>query len=188
MFAVLAEDKSDADVITQLIRRHLANQSLPVKPKGYEGCATMCRKGARDIKSWVRSGIGVSRVVVCHDADCNSPADVRTKVLREVIEPSGFDGPACIVVPVQEIEAWIIADEQAINKVIPKFRFKGHPLPESINNPKEWLRAQSRAARSKPLYSSTTFNPAVAERLSLEVVAKKCPSFRSFLDWLNQHD
>jgi hypothetical protein len=90
------------------------------------------------------------------------------------------------VIPVEEIEAWLIADEVAINDVIPSFKFNGHPHPEMIHNPKEWLCDQSRASNGKPLYSPKTFNPAVAKKLRFEVVAKKCPSFKAFMDWLDK--
>ncbi len=79
----------------------------------------------------------------------------------------------------------MIADEAAINQVIPTFSFKGHENPERIRDPKEWLCAQSRAANGKPLYSPKTFNPAVARRLRFDVVARKCPSFKCFLDWID---
>jgi len=85
---------------------------------------------------------------------------------------------------VQEIEAWLIADESAITAVIPSFRFKGHSQPESIQSPKEWLIDQSEAENGKPLYSPKTFNAAVAKHLRFDVVAKKSPSFKAFLDCL----
>jgi hypothetical protein len=87
---------------------------------------------------------------------------------------------------VQEIEAWLIADEQAIIAVIPSFRFKGHNQPESIQSPKEWLISQSKAENGKPLYSPKTFNSAVAKRLRFDVVQKKCPSFKAFVDCLSK--
>ena len=101
------------------------------------------------------------------------------------MRPSGAEDQCCITIPVQEIEAWLIADEQAITAVIPSFLFKGHSRPESIQSPKEWLIRESEAANGKPLYSPKTFNAAVAKRLRFDVVQQKCPSFKTFLDCLN---
>ena len=165
-----------------IVRRHFGD-GAQIKSKGYEGCAKLCRKGARDIKAWILRGM--TRVIVCHDADSNDPTKVREKVIKAVLHPSGFSGAACVTIPVEEIEAWIIADEAAITAVIPSFKFTGHPSPETIHDPKEWLCRQSRASNGKPLYSPATFNPAVAKELRFEVVAKKCPSFKAFMNWLN---
>lgn len=179
MYAILAEDKSDAEALKVIIRKHLKNSAITVKTKGYGGCAPLRRKGAKDIQYWATEG--VVHFVVCHDADANSPEDIRKAVTDKVLTPSGFADKCCIVVPVQEIEAWLIADETAICNVIPSFAFEGHPNPESIVSPKEWLVRKSRAANGKPLYSPATFNPEVAKHIRLDVVARKCASFRAFI-------
>lgn len=124
--------------------------------------------------------------MICHDADSNAPSDILERVLASIVRPSGKESECCVIVPVQEIEAWIIADETAVNAVIPSFRFKGHRQPEKIVSPKEWLIKQSEAANGKPLYSPKTFNAAVSKRLRLDVVQKKCPSFKNFVDCLNK--
>jgi len=183
MFAILAEDDSDAEAISHIVRRHFNDDSLSIKKKGYDGCGGLCAKGARDIKTW--SVQGITRFVVCHDADSNAPSDIREKVLKAIARPSGVEQQCCITVPVQEIEAWLIADEQAVAAVIPSFQLKGQSQPESISSPKEWLIKQSEAENGKPLYSPKTFNAAVAKRLRFDVVQRKCPSFKAFVDCLN---
>jgi hypothetical protein len=184
MFAILAEDESDADALSHIVKRNFNNDRLSIRKKGYDGCGALCRKGARDIKAWRAQGI--KRFVVCHDADSNPPDDIREKVLSSIVRPSGAEKQCCITVPVQEIEAWLIADEQAISTVISSFRFSGHKRPETIQSPKEWLITQSKAANGKPLYSPKTFNAAVAKRLRFDVVQEKCPSFKAFVDCLNE--
>jgi hypothetical protein len=185
MFAILAEDDSDAEALSHIVKRHFSNDRLSVKKKGYDGCGGLCAKGARDIKAWSMQGI--TRFVVCHDADSNPPSEIREKVLKAIVRPSGAEQQCCITVPVQEIEAWLIADEQAITAVIPSFRFKGHNQPETISSPKEWLIKRSEAENGKPLYSPKTFNAAVARRLRFDVVKGKCPSFRAFVECLNHN-
>lgn len=182
MFAILAEDDSDAEALSHIVKKHFKNDRLSVKKKGYDGCGGLCAKGARDIRTW--RDLGIQRFVVCHDADQHPPEKIRQKVLEAIVKPAKAEDVCCITVPVQEIEAWLIADETAIATVIPSFHFKGHKQPESIQSPKEWLIKQSEAANGKPLYSPKTFNAAVAKHLRFDVVASKCPSFKSFLDCL----
>lgn len=182
MFAILAEHDSDAEVLDCIVRKHFEGRRFSVKRKGYDGCPGLMRKGQRDIRAWI--GQGISRFLICHDSDAHPPKSIRELVKSKIVGTSVATG-YCIVVPVQEIEAWLIADETAINEVIPSFRFEGHPNPESIDSPKEWLIRKSRASNGKPLYSPTTFNAAVARRLTFDTVAKKCPSFREFLSCLD---
>jgi hypothetical protein len=89
-----------------------------------------------------------------------------------------LDYAYCIVVPVQEIEAWVIADEDAIRRVIPTLSIKAVPSPESVGSPKEWLQKESKSGRSKPLYVPTIHNPRVVEHIDLEKLERKCPAFR----------
>ena len=58
-----------------------------------------------------------------------------------------------IIIPVQELEAWILADAQAVTKVSP-----GQPddvqNPEAVVKPKEYLQRASRQANSRPRYAA----------------------------------
>ena len=101
-----------------------------------------------------------------------------------VIKPAGIEANACIVVPVQEMEAGLIADEAAIAKTIPLFKLSPVAPPEKIAKPKEYLEKKSRVTRTRSLYSHVTHNSRVAEHLDLKKVADKCPSFRPLLQFL----
>jgi len=183
MLAILAEDDSDAECLTVIIRRHYGNNKLEIKRKGYDGCGGLCSKGARDIRAWREAG--VTRFVICHDADRRPEFEIREKVLSRVVRPSGSTVDCCVAVPVQEIEAWLIADESALTSVISTLRIKPQGQPESLVDPKEWLVKQSQAANGKPLYFSA-LNSSVAQHMRLDVVAKKCPTFKAFLECLRQ--
>ncbi|HZZ44039.1 MAG TPA: DUF4276 family protein [Tepidisphaeraceae bacterium] len=178
MIAVLAEDKSDADTLVVIIRALLGN-GIKIAHKGFHGCGELCKKGAVHIELFKAKG--AKKFIVCHDSDRSIPSEVETKVRREIIIPSGVNADACIVVPVQEIEAWIIADEKAISRVIPSFQLNPVAHPETRESPKEWLENQSRVRTVRPLYSHAVHNPRVAAHMDYEKVAMKCPSFRPLM-------
>jgi hypothetical protein len=138
MIAVLGEHDSDAQTIRMILKRKIGAQ-VRITPKGFGGCDALCRKGARVIKNLAERGY--THFFVCHDADCPDPEIARAKVDREVVIPSGAAN-SCITIPVQEIEAWIIADESAIARTIPSFQPREVPRPETIKWP-----------RSAPLFS-----------------------------------
>lgn len=177
MYAVLAEDRSDVDTLKAIIARlHPKAKSPTILGKGYDGCNEMFRKGALDLRNFARRAC--NRFVVCYDSDQDDPAKRHRRVIDEIVKPSGIRDPICVLVPVQEIEAWILADLDSVQAVIKGWRAKkAIPNPENIKDPKEYLVRLSKE-NGRPLYSYATHNPVVAKSLNLEIVHGKCPSFR----------
>lgn len=166
-----------------ITRRLLKHDSISIKQKGYHGCGELCTKGARQIRLFADQG--VKRFIVCMDADGADPKPAHDRVLECVIRPSGVSDASCIVVPVQELEAWILADNEAVACVIPSFKFSACSNPESVASPKEYLERLSRQGRSRPLYSHATHNERVAEHLDLERLWRVCPSFRCLYEFVS---
>ncbi|MBK8916151.1 MAG: DUF4276 family protein [Phycisphaerales bacterium] len=187
--AILAEGSADAEVLAQLVRRHYDRPRLPIHAVGCEGQGNLLNSGVRRIG--VLSARGIRRFVICLDADGPDPNPMRDRAQTKILRPSSVDPElAFIAVPVQAIEAWLIADELAITQVIPSLTIPQQQSPERIDRPKEWLIGQSRSARSHaagPLFAPQVHNPRVAEHVRLEVVERKCPSFREFRQWLSRH-
>jgi hypothetical protein len=105
--------------------------------------------------------------------------------MQRVIVRSGIDKDYFVVIPVQELEAWILADIEAVSHVITGWKppyFKDNP--EGINNPKERLMHESRKANKKPRYDPGTHNPRVAKYLRLDQVRQRCPSFEKLAHWV----
>jgi hypothetical protein len=184
MLAVLGETKSDVESLVAIIKQFPGKQRASILRKGFNGCGELCKKAASHIRDFL--GRGAKRFVICHDADGADPIPVRMKVQREVVDRVGLSDECCIVVPVQELEAWMISDETAISKTIPSLLISAVPQPETIRNPKEWLIRKSREGRSKPLYIPSIHNPKVSNWLDVQIVAKKCPSFLPFLEFIKK--
>ena len=105
--------------------------------------------------------------------------------MERIITPSGITHHYCIIVPVQEIEAWILADIEAVTRVFPSWlpaAFAGNP--ELIDDPKEHLERLSKATNKKPIYHHSTHNRVVAEHLNLNKVRQRCPSFQPLVDFV----
>lgn len=183
-FGIVAEDASDAETLKQLVKRAVG-ENQKIHTIGCGGCGSLCRKGSRHLKNFQR--LGVTRFIVCHDADGDEQKamEIREKVLAQVIRPSGCQ-PACALVPVQELEAWMIADHEAIAAVIPSFQLQEVARPELQANPKGWLENASRVKSARPLYRHATHNPRVAEHIRISVLYQKCPSARVLFDFLHK--
>jgi hypothetical protein len=183
MFAVLAEDDSDVEVLTALIRLIAGRSNIRVKGKGFGGSGNLLNGAARQTKAW---GQEPSWFIICLDSDGKEPEAVRGSI-RAALKAGQLDVKRydhAIVVPVQELEAWMIADEQAIATVIPSLVIAEVRSPERLANPKEWLKNQSRGKGSRPKYASATFNVRVAPHLNVAKVQAKCPSFRELVDFV----
>jgi Domain of unknown function (DUF4276) len=177
LYAIIAEDKSDVETLTALIRLIAGSQSIPIKGKGYGGCAEMLRKGARQIRAFHDAG-SCQRFVICYDSDRASPDARHKELIDKVIVPSNVNAPMCALIPIQEIEAWILADVKAVTKIITGWvPDKNIGNPEDIVDPKEYLEKMSRQ-NQRPRYSHAVHNAKIARHLDVELVHNKCPSFR----------
>ena len=177
MYGVIGEDPSDVETLRVLIRRLANNEKLPVLTKGYSGCGEMLRKGASQLKLF--SDKGVARFVVCYDADRSDPKARECEARRKIWDRAvadGIHGKCCIVVPVQELEAWILADLSSVSRVITSWAPKDVTSPELINDPKEHLEHLSKQ-HQKPKYIHAVHNQRIACHLDLKKVAEKCSSF-----------
>jgi len=182
-FAVLAEDKSDAETLAALIRRILEDDRLSVAQKGFGGCGQLRNKAESHIVRFRRDGC--THFLICHDADGVDPTEIRRRVRGAISASLAWSEKThAIIVPVQEIEAWMIADEKAVASTIPSLSIPRTAHPETIRRPKEWLVDASRKGNSKPLYAPAIFNPKVAKALDVDKVAGKCPSFRELANFV----
>lgn len=181
IFAILAEDDSDRDSLKTLVRRIAENPSLTVLGKGFGGCGALQKNVCRFIDLFRSKG--ATHFVICRDAD-GPHAKPRYDELCNTLSGSiTNEDAACIVIPVQEIEAWLIADPMAISSTIKSLRIKEVPHPEHISKPKAWLVRQAQRL-SKPKYAPRTHNPRIAEYLNINQVLNKCPSFQPLVDFV----
>ncbi len=182
MYGVIGEDDSDVAVLCVLIRRLLNNSSLPIRKKGYDGCGEMLRKAARQLRDFAEAGC--RRFIISYDVDRSTPDERREAVRTKIIIPSGLDLPYLALTPQEEIEAFVLADLQAVTRIIPSWQPDSIPNPEAIPSPKEYLTKLSRDSRRKPRYDYVSDNPRVAVHLNLDLVRAKCRQFRPLVTFV----
>jgi hypothetical protein len=180
MYGVLGEDRSDADMLKELIFSLAGDRSLTIKTKGYSSCGELLTKGARQVAMFRE--LGCNKFVICYDSDRDNPDNRKASIINRIIRPSMTNGVFCALVPIQEIEAWILADLPAVSNIITGWIPTRNILhPEEENDPKEFLEKLSRK-NQRPRYSHATHNPRIAKYLNLAIVEAKCPSFRPLVD------
>lgn len=180
---IIAEDNSDVDAAKILIRRIADKNNIGVKRFVGKGCGRIKRK----CSSWARTlkSKGCKYLILIHDLDRNDLRALTTN-LEAAISPSPIT-PYLICIPVEEMEAWWLADPLAIRKalnldVTPKV--KGQP--QNIFSPKEHIGALVKKCSKKKMYLNTKHNEKIAQHLNLNK-AKNCDSFMPLFAFVTEH-
>ena len=123
-------------------------------------------------------------MVVMHDLDARNEEDLRRE-LEGRVEEVGFRGHV-ILIPVPEIEAWLLADALALRSVFGMRRTPRVPAqPENVSHPKERLRDIVRATGGKR-YVNTIHNKKIAAQLKISKL-RRLRSFRAYPSFLQEH-
>lgn len=179
---IIAEDKSDINSVAEIIYRIAKNRKIGVKGMGNNGCGMLMRK----CRDWAQNlhERKCSFLIVVHDSDNNNPNDIFKKI-DNLLDDCPIS-KKLISIPVEEIEAWLLSDSNAIkiglklknNPVIPK-------STELIHSPKEYLgKVVYKASRQEKIYDNTKHNVLIAKNISIETVKKTCPSFSPFFNFI----
>jgi Txe/YoeB family toxin of Txe-Axe toxin-antitoxin module len=98
------------------------------------------------------------------------------------------EAPHVIVIPVQEVEAWLLSDERAVTRALRlKNAVKRLPNPETIGSPKERLAKEIWQKSSRRItYLNTKHNRLIAHEAELAKL-RRCPSFLPLDEFINQH-
>ncbi len=186
-YGIVGEDDSDVLTLRELIIRFHERARLPTasfKKHGFRGCANLLSKGARYLEMFEADGC--ERLIVLYDADRDDPAARRQRAELEIVKVANISIPCFVCVPVQEIEAWFLADTAAVTKVIPKCGIlKEYTSPELQRDPKEQLKRICLDPKTrKSLYSPPTHNEKVARCVDLDLLLSKCSSARELANFV----
>ena len=109
---VIAEEQNDVDVLYELTCKLIPEGEADFSKFIGHGCGKLRRK----CEAWSRNLIsrGCSHLVLMHDLDSNDEERLR-KVLEKIIVDIGFTG-YLIIIPIFEIEAWLLFDMLALKE------------------------------------------------------------------------
>lgn len=185
ILGVIGEDASDIEVL-KILARKLTTRSFSVAPFYGKGCGSIKRK----LPGWCTALAkkGCKAVVVVHDQDRHTPNKLR-KDLEEILSGVSEINTKIVVIPIEEIEAWLLSDSSAIKKamnLIKNPRTIYHP--EQINSPKEHLGRiiRSHSKGQVKTYVNTTDNSSIALATNISLIQKRCPSFSHFENFVLQ--
>lgn len=178
---VIAEGSNDIDVLYEFTCKLMAENSFCFRKFVGHGCGKLRGKCG----AWARNLIrrGCTHLVVMHDLDGGDEHKLRQD-LDKAIESLPFAG-SLVLLPVHEVEAWLLCDALALKRV---FNMKKEPKvptePEGIREPKEYLRALIRKACGK-YYVNTIHNAKIAAEMRITSL-EACGSFTPYPRFLKQ--
>jgi len=165
---IIAEDDSDVGVISQLTRRMVHPRKIGFKRFIGNGCGKIMRKCHAWAETLVRQGC--LWVVVVHDCDRNDERTLRQRLEAAVF---GVNAHASVVlIPIREIEAWLLFDSKAIASTFREERRPHLPGdPESLQDPKKTLsRIIWKTYRKQ--YLNTIHNEIIAKSLDPKFLSR----------------
>jgi len=174
LVGIIAENRSDVVVIEACLRKIAPNRIRGTRTRLGLGCGPILPKCA----AWAEQlhSSGCQALVVARDCDGGSAAELKQK-LDQALSSSAIKR-RIVVIPIQEIEAWLLSDVDAIRTAMNlKKRVKEVPDPEAVSDPKERIATIVWAASEKRRrYIHTKDNGPIAAHLRLER-ARRCKSF-----------
>lgn len=177
---IIAEELNDVEVIDELTRKIVKEEAYSISKFVGHGCGKLRRK----CRSWAEILLkkGCEILIVIHDLDRNEESALRSD-LESFLEGIAFTN-AIVLIPIEELEAWLLSDAKAIKEV---FNLRALPktprAPEKIASPKEAL-AKLVNKESKAQYLNTVHNRRIARVMSLDSL-KCCPSFSTYPRFLD---
>ena len=178
---VIAEDRSDVDVLYALTCK-LGDESSFKFQKFAGGGSGKLRSKCR---LWARLLLlkGCEYLVVVHDLDDRNELELRRE-LEALVDQVGFED-FLVLIPIREIEAWLLCDRAALKQVFGTVAQPKVPAhPETLEDPKKTLRDAIKKSGGH-LYIHTVHNKKIAEALQIDSIAKKCGSFRPYVEFVN---
>ena len=178
---IIAEDKSDICVVNEILERYYSSNSYSIKKYVGNGCGKLRQKCA----SWADNLIkrGCDYVLVFHDLDRNKETVLR-KLLEDKLNETSIND-YLIIIPIEEMEAWLLSDPLAIKKTFGLARVpRVISNTETIESPKEYLRNLVWKA-GKVRYLNTAHNVKIAKNVSLKNY-RRCKSFTPLDKYLRE--
>lgn len=183
LLGLIAEDQSDVDVLQELARK-LARKRFGVRKFLGYGCGRIQAKSRAWADQLQRQGC--SLLMVVSDLDRRDLVELTANLSTAVA--SCRIQSRVVIVPVREIEAWLLADHQAITQALKLQQpIKKQPNPEAVPNPKERLRDLVRErSKGRLTYLNTVHNGRIAKHIHVANL-KRCRSFDSFEQFIRAH-
>jgi hypothetical protein len=178
---VIAEEANDVEVLYELTSKLIPENTFSFKQFVGHGSGKLRRKCG----AWAETLLarGCTCLVVIHDLDRADEEELRPSLETQVrgIQFARY----VILIPIEEIEAWLLSDPSALQFVFKMRKVPRIPSrPERISSPKEFLSTLV-SKNSRAQYLNTVHNRRIASALIIESL-DRCPSFAQYPTFIKE--
>jgi len=178
----IVEEENDFEVIVELTKKIVPTNRFATSKFVSHGCGKLrCKCSAW---SKILQQRGCHLLVVIHDLDSRKLNTLK-KELESSITTSQMDGKL-VLIPVKEMESWLLFDEQALAGVFSiRKKIQLPNQPEQIDSPKEHLRDLV-WKNGRKRYINTVHNRRIAEEIDIQNL-RECRSYTPYEVFLRTH-
>lgn len=178
---VIAEEVNDVEVLYEFTCKLVEENKFSFKKFVGHGCGKLRKKCTAWAKDLMRRGC--SHLVVIHDLDEFNESSLRTELTNSV-HHINFD-KYVILIPIKEIEAWLLTDATALKTVFNMSKLPNLPKsPELLQDPKQSL-FEIVYKDVKKRYVNTIHNKNIAAEIRLSNM-KNCRSFQPYTAFMRE--
>jgi Domain of unknown function (DUF4276) len=191
VFGIVVEAERDSEVYSALIKR-VRNDVDHVVPRPCRDVVGVRRQFVGWLKyfQWHADPVA-GKALVIRDSDCHGSREVEDELARVLDQDRGFR--ATLTLPVhfyatrRMVETWLLADENAVNKVARQRGKPGSVRPaddplEGRTDSKELFRRMPTQAQ---LPADSKVYAEVAGAADLDRIKQRCPYFQRFIECVN---
>ncbi len=175
-FGLVVEGIYDQEVLTELIQKCAISEAKVIgRPCGNK--AQLMKKFLGHLEEFrhTKKGSNLDKALIIRDADNKGPGELINR-MQSKISNRHYPFPVKLLVIVQELEAWLLADEDAVSAITGKKAPKTQN-PEKLSDPKQ--RLKNVLSDAKISYTAEIARK-IAARAKIEILESHCPSFREF--------
>lgn len=176
-YGIVVEGEYDKEALSELIQKCISN-GVKIIARPFSGKGKLIKKFPGFLTEFCHKS--VDKALIIRDADNKNP-DKLLEEMRRKIKDLNYPFEVRFIVIVQELETWLLADQEAISKVT-KSR-SGRTVSgvnenlESIIQPKERLEGILSGAK---VYYTPEVAREIAKESDISRIEYRCPRFREF--------
>lgn len=180
-YGLIGEDSGHIDCLTAIIKKLRKTDSISYDKFIGRGCGKVKRKAQKWIELLRKKDC--NRLILIRDLDQDN-YNALLRELQGVIENSPIS-IKFICIPIEEIEAWIISDLDAVYNFFQiKKTAKEFPNPEKVKSPKEEIaKIVKKETSGAKMYLHTRHNQSLIDLTSIEKM-RKCPQFKKLEEFI----